>query len=113
MLIGIEKMKKDSRDDDLDAEAHIRRLKRDMEDFSDGKDTGICCENGASSSPFPSLLYSHSAIASDAVTYTLFIQAIAGGRREDKAVSALDIPCGMMLAKYWEEERKFGGHGCV
>ena len=48
-------MKKDSRDDNLDAEARILRLIRDMEE-----------------------LYSHSAIAPDAVTYNLFIQAVSG-----------------------------------
>ena len=91
-MIGIEKMKKDSCDDDLDAEAHIRRLIRDMEDFRDGKGTGIWRKSGDSSSLMPSLLYSHSTIAPDTVTYPLFVQAIAGGRREDKAVSALEIP---------------------
>ena len=106
-------MKKDSRDDDLDAEAHIRRLIRDMEDFRDGKGMGIWRKSGASSSLLPSSLYLHSAIAPDAVTYTLFIQAIAGVLRGDKAVSALEIPRGMMLAKIWEEERKFGSHGRV
>ena len=92
-------MKKDSRDDDLDAEAHICRLIRDMEEFSDVKGMGIWRESGASSSLLPSSLYSHSAITPDTVTYNLFIQAIAGGRREDKAVSALEIPHGMVSTK--------------
>ena len=106
-------MKKYSRDDDLDAEAHICRLIRDMEDFCNGKGMDIWRESGVSSSLFPSLLYLNSTIAPDAVTYTLFSQAITAGRREDKAVSALEIPRGMMSDKNREEERKFGGHGRV
>ena len=61
-------MKMNSRDDDLDVEAHIRRMIREMEDLRDGKGKGIWRKNGASSSPLPSSLYSHSAIATDAVT---------------------------------------------
>ena len=67
--IGIEKTKKYSRDDDLDAEAHICRLIRGTEDLRDGKGKGTWHKNGASSSPLPSPLYSHSEIAMDAVTY--------------------------------------------
>ena len=66
--IGIKKMKMNSRDDDLYAEAQIRRLLREMKDLCDGKGKGIWREDGASSSPLPSSLYSHSAIATDAVT---------------------------------------------
>ena len=61
-------MKTNSRYDDLDAEAHIFRLIREMEDLCDGKGKGIWHKNGASSLPLPSSLYSHSAIVTDAVT---------------------------------------------
>ena len=68
ILIGIKKMKMNSRDDDLDVESHILWMIREMEDLHDGKGKGIWRENGASSSPLPSLLYLHSAIMRDAVT---------------------------------------------
>ena len=61
-------MKKDSRDDNLDAEAHIPRLIRDMEDLHNRKGKEIWRDNRASSSLLPSSLYSHSVIATDAVT---------------------------------------------
>ena len=92
-------MKKDSCDDDLDVEAHICRLIRDMEDFRDGKGTGIWRKSGDSSSLLPSLLYLYSVIAPDDVTYTLLIQAMVDGRIEGKAVSALEILRGIMSAK--------------
>ena len=60
-------MKMNSRDDDLDAKAHIRRLIRDMEDLLNGKDKGIWRDNGASSSPLHSSLYSQSSTATEAI----------------------------------------------
>ena len=61
-------MKMNARDDDLDVEAHICRMIREMEDLRNGKGKGIWRENGASYSPLPSSLYSHSEIVTDAVT---------------------------------------------
>ena len=61
-------MKMNSRNDDLDAEAHIRHLIREIEALRNGKGKVIWRENGASSSTLPLLLYSHSVIATDAVT---------------------------------------------
>ena len=61
-------MKMNSLNYDLDAEAHIHRLIMEMEDLRDGKGKWIWRENDASSSLLPSLLYSHSEIATDAVT---------------------------------------------
>ena len=57
-----------SSNDDLNAEAHIFRLIREIEDLRDRKGKGIWHENGASSSPLTSPLYSHSVIATDTVT---------------------------------------------
>ena len=61
-------MKMNSGHNDIDAEAHIRRLIREMEELHDEKNKWITRNNGASYSLLHSSLYSKSKIATDAIT---------------------------------------------